>query len=95
MLGAWKVPGCCPRTRAGHEPGPDCSGGYPLGTRRARRQEARGVRAEVAGALSHPVHDPSVDPIDCIHGCCGSPYPCTTGRCTFTCHPEGLWGRSG
>ena len=51
MLGRWQVPGCCPGTRAGREPGPDCSGGGSMGARAAKRIEQRAVAREAAGYL--------------------------------------------
>lgn len=86
MLGRRRVPGCCPGAREGR-PGPDCSGGEPLGTRLAKRLEAREVAAEIAGHLSREVPDPFADASDCVHGCSGSPS-CTGERCTFSCHPR-------
>jgi hypothetical protein len=87
MLGRYQAPGCCPATRAGAPPGDDCGSGGPLGTRAAKRREARDVAAEVTAALSRPVADPFTDPLDCRHGCNGS--PCGAERCTFTCHEAG------
>ena len=92
LLGRYQTPGCCPGTRAGLDPGPDCSGGGSLGTRRAKRLEARELAAEIDGEL-HPQPDfehlvalgPLYDLSDCEHGCNGS--PCGSERCTFTCHP--------
>jgi hypothetical protein len=48
LLGRRQVPGCCPGTRAGGKPGPDCSGGGSMGTRAAKRAEARLVEAQIA-----------------------------------------------
>lgn len=45
MLGRWRVHGCCPGAREGR-PGPDCSGGHPVGTRAAKRREQRQARRE-------------------------------------------------
>ena len=92
MLGRYQVPGCCPGTRAGYGPGPDCAGGGPMETRRAKRIEARQVADEIAGEL-RPQPDlehlaslgPLYDLSDCRHGCNGS--PCGSERCTFICHP--------
>lgn len=46
MLGRRQVPGCCPGTRAGCDPGPDCSGGGSTGARAAKRAEQQFVAAE-------------------------------------------------
>lgn len=48
MLGRYQVPGCCPGTRAGRDPGPDCSGGGSMGTRAAKRVERRELEREFA-----------------------------------------------
>jgi hypothetical protein len=98
MLGRYQRPGCCPGTRDGRGPGPDCSGGGPEGTRAAKRAEARMVEAELAPdaddrewmATLGPLYDAS----DCVHGCSGSPS-CTGERCTFVCHENYRAGDSG
>lgn len=51
-MGRYRTPGCCPGTRAGWRPGPDCSGGFPMAPREVRRIEARQVRAEIAGEMT-------------------------------------------
>lgn len=92
LLGRYQVPGCCPGTRAGRDPGPDCAGGGPMEVRRAKRIEARAVAAEVDEEL-YPQPDlehmatlgPGYDFSDCEHGCNGD-SPCGE-RCTFICHP--------
>lgn len=89
MLGRYQVPGCCPGTRAGRDPGLDCAGGGPMGARAARRMEARWVAAEVDAELAPDDRErfaglPGYDASDCQHGCSG--WPCTSERCTFTCH---------
>ena len=40
MLGRYRSRGCCPGAREGR-PGPDCSRGHRIGTRRAKRKETR------------------------------------------------------
>ena len=84
MLGRYLTPGCCPGTRDGRRPGPDCSGGAPMGTRAAKRAEARTRLRELAdrGFVPGLYEDHS----DCRHGCNGS--PCGSEQCTFICHPE-------
>lgn len=69
----------------------DCGWDGSLGTRAAKRLEARGLAAEIDGEL-HPLPDLEhlatlgllYDPSDCEHGCCGSPS--CGERCTFVCH---------
>lgn len=48
LLGRYQVPGCCPGTRAGRDPGPDCSGGGSMGARAAKRIEQRDTDREMA-----------------------------------------------
>lgn len=52
MLGRYQVPGCCPGTRAGRDPGPDCSGGGSMTARYAKRIEARELEREIAEAAA-------------------------------------------
>jgi len=92
MLGRYQVPGCCPGTRAGLNPGPDCSGGGTMTARGAKRIEARQVADDIEDQLRpQPDYDhlltlgPLYDLSDCEHGCNGS--PCGSERCTFICHP--------
>jgi len=92
MLGRHQVPGCCPGTRAGLPPGPDCSGGGTMAARHAKRIEARDAARDVEEQLRpRPDYDhlltlgPLYDWSDCEHGCNGS--PCGSERCTFICHP--------
>jgi len=47
MLGRYQVPGCCPGTRAGRTPGPDCAAGGPMDARRAKRIEQRQAAREI------------------------------------------------
>lgn len=86
MLGSYRVPGCCPGTRAGRQPGADCSGGGPLGTRKAKRIEARQVADEIAGALGTVPCSPLEDLSDCLHGCNGDCVSSGSEYCNFTCH---------
>ena len=53
MLSRHQVPGCCPGTKAGRDPGPDCSGGGSMGARAAKRVERRQVDAEIAEELTY------------------------------------------
>jgi hypothetical protein len=51
--------------------------------------EARWVAAEVDAELAPDDRErfaglPGYDASDCQHGCSG--WPCTSERCTFTCH---------
>jgi hypothetical protein len=70
----------------------DCGWDGSLGTRAAKRLEARELTAEIDGEL-HPQPDlehmatlgPLYDLSDCEHGCNGSPS--CGERCTFICHP--------
>ena len=87
MLGRWQVPGCCPGTRKGLPPGPDCSGGGSMTARYARRMEARWLAAELAPEADSDwlaSIDPLIDVSDCRHGCNG--WPCSSEQCTFICH---------
>ena len=87
MLGRYQVPGCCPGTRAGRDPGPDCSGGGSMTARYAKRIERRWLDAEMAEHLRADVPlGPCWDLSDCVHGCSGRPSCCE--RCNFTCHEE-------
>jgi hypothetical protein len=90
MLGRYQVPGCCPGTKAGRDPGPDCSGGGSLGTRAARRLEqrefARSLMPETDAEWLRTLGPCFTDVgIDCQHGCSGSPS-CGSEACTFICH---------
>lgn len=74
-----------------------------MGTRAAKRAEARLVLVEIEDEVPPPVvfdeHDLAVIGMyeddaqreahlgECRHGCSGSPS-CTSGACTFTCHAE-------
>jgi hypothetical protein len=64
-----------------------------MGSRAARRIEARWLSTEIDTALAPDDSEwmaalsPPYDGSDCQHGCNG--WPCGSGRCTFTCH-EGL-----
>ena len=51
MLGRFASPGCCPGTRAGRPPGPDCSGGE-RDTRKAKRRERREVEREIRASIT-------------------------------------------
>jgi hypothetical protein len=69
----------------------DCGWDGRMGTRAAKRLEARQLAAEIDAEL-HPQPDLGhltslgalIDLSDCEHGCNGS--PCGSERCTFTCH---------
>lgn len=43
-------------------PGPDCSGGDPLGTRLAKRLEAREVAGEIVDGLADWAEDAPLEP---------------------------------
>jgi hypothetical protein len=55
MLGRYQAPGCCPGTRAGRDPGPDCSGGGSMGARAAKRKEARLMDPEISEELAQEI----------------------------------------
>jgi hypothetical protein len=50
MMGRFKTPGCCPGTRAGRKPGPDCSGGENVMARHQRKIEKRAWKEEAKDA---------------------------------------------
>jgi hypothetical protein len=56
MLGRYRVRGCCPGAREGR-PGPDCSGGYPAGTRAAKRREAREVARMIRESAENEIRE--------------------------------------
>lgn len=63
-----------------------------MGTRAARRIEARQLAAEVDAEMAPPEREwkaglgPLYDLSDCRHGCNGR--PCGSEQCTFICHEE-------
>jgi hypothetical protein len=71
----------------------DCGWDGRMGTRAAKRLEARSLAAEISAEL-HPEPDFEhmatlgllYDLSDCEHGCNGD-SPCGDERCTFICHP--------
>lgn len=83
MLGRFESPGCCPGTRAGRRPGPDCSGGE-RSTRWRKRVETREFRRSLL-----PERELDSDECDCVHGCNGD---CLVflgeSDCWFTCHTD-------
>lgn len=88
MLGRRQVPGCCPGTRAGMPPGPDCSGGGSMGTRAAKRAEQR-----QALTLTEEDDDPFEREAargECRHGCNGDDIVngYDSGVCDFLCHRD-------
>jgi hypothetical protein len=93
LLGRYQIPGCCPGTRKGLPPGPDCSGGGSGGARQAKRREQRALAASVADDLapepSAYLHGPLFDWSDCQHGCNGDCVVADAGSdvCTWQCHP--------
>lgn len=87
LLGRFQVPGCCPGTRAGWQPGPDCSGGGSMGRRAAKRQEVRELARDLRDDLADLLGLPDEDQGECQHGCKGTPS-CTGPDCTFICHPR-------
>lgn len=67
MLGRWRVPGCCPGTRDGRPPGPDCPGGGSAGTRAAKRAEQREARQEALSELAELSNSlPEVPALVCV-----------------------------
>lgn len=70
----------------------DCGWDGSMGTRAAKRAEARQVAGEVAAVLGTvpPGPRPVPTPDECMHGCNG--WPCNSEACRFWCH-DGDGGR--
>jgi hypothetical protein len=56
MMGRFRTPGCCPGTKAGLKPGPDCSGGETITPHYQRKIEKRSWKKEAEDAkLAKPM----------------------------------------
>ncbi|MBC6458436.1 hypothetical protein [Actinomadura sp. HBU206391] len=56
MLGRYESPGCCPGSKQGYGPGPDCSGSE-RSTRKRKRFEKRTWRREATNELTRSDKD--------------------------------------